>query len=470
MKQNKLIWAGALLAAAVLFSACAGKPENPSASTAGEATEAPAGTVDTTPETEDPIDYDALGRIPFANLKASAESDFTVEEGADGVTVTAYVGAGEQVRIPDRIGGKPVVAIADGAFRGISGMKVLWIPDSVTTFGSGILVGTASLYALHTPLPAEEGKQFLGWLFGAESYERNNVEDLRRIDFLEIGGTPTELPAYALYDCNDLVTVRLPETVTAIGDWAFARCTSLKQTGLSCVKEVGEGALIGCSSLAEVALPALERIGREALGACNGLRRLTLPFVGESRTENRFLGWLFGARTATEAKGLYPGGLREVILTDGTVPLADYAFYAATMRSVTVGTGATEVGVRAFGGCNNLREVSLPAGITAVREHAFSECTALEAVTLPEGVTELGVNAFLGCTALETVTLPQTLERLPSGVFLGCRRLKDIDLGGVRTVGSNAFRGCGALETVRAAGDVTFSEGNGTAEKLVGRV
>ena len=72
MKQNKLIWAGALLAAAVLFSACAGKPENPSASTAGEATEAPAETVDTTPETEDPIDYDALGRIPFANLKASA--------------------------------------------------------------------------------------------------------------------------------------------------------------------------------------------------------------------------------------------------------------------------------------------------------------------------------------------------------------------------------------------------------------
>ena len=91
-------------------------------------------------------------------------------------------------------------------------------------------------------------------------------------------------------------------------------------------------------------------------------------------------------------------------------------------------------------------------------------------MTLPEGVTELGVNAFLGCTALETVTLPQTLERLPSGVFLGCRRLKDIDLGGVRTVGSNAFRGCGALETVRAAGDVTFSEGNETAEKLVGRV
>ena len=72
MKQNKLIWAGALLAAAVLFSACAGKPENPSASTAGEATEAPAGTVDTTPETEDPIDYDALGRSPADFQKVDA--------------------------------------------------------------------------------------------------------------------------------------------------------------------------------------------------------------------------------------------------------------------------------------------------------------------------------------------------------------------------------------------------------------
>ncbi|HBF14263.1 MAG TPA: hypothetical protein DDW30_00985 [Clostridiales bacterium] len=384
------------------------------------------------------------------------------------MTVTAYIGTGERVRIPDFIGGKPVVAVADGAFRGKSGIKVLWIPDSVTTFGRNILVGTASLYALHTPLPAEEGKQFLGWLFGAESYERNNVEDLRRIDFLEIGGTPTELPAYALYDCNDLVTVRLPETVTAIGGWALARCASLKQVNLSRVTQVGEGALVGCTSLAEVALPALEHIGREALGACNGLRRLTLPFVGESRTENRFLGWLFGARTALEAEGLYPSGLREVVLTDGTVPLADYAFYAATMRSVTVGTGATEVGVRAFGGCSNLREVSLPAGITAVREHAFSECTALRTVTLPEGVTALGINAFLGCTALETVTLPQTLESLPSGTFLGCRGLKSVDLGGVRAVGVNAFRGCDALETVNAAGDVSFAEGNDRAEALVG--
>ena len=471
MKQKQLLWAGALLATAVLLSACAGKPEDPPTHpTTEDVTDVePAGTTDTANEVEDPIDYDALSRIPFANPEASAERDFTTEDRGDGVAVTAYVGSEERVRIPDRIGGKPVVALSDGAFRGKSGIKVLWIPDSVTEFGSEILVGTTSLYALHTPIPREEGKRFLGWLFGAESYERNNAQDLRHVDFLEIGGTERALPDYALYDCNDLVTVRLPETMTEIGNWAFARCASLKQLDLSRILQVGEGALLGCTSLTEVTLPMLERIGREALGSCNGLRRLTLPFAGESRTENRFLGWLFGARTALESEGLYPSGLREVVLTDGTVSLADYAFYAATMRSVTVGTGAVEVGVRAFGGCENLREVSLPTEITAIREHAFSGCTALVTVTLPAGVTELGINAFLDCTALETVTLPQTLGSLPGGAFYGCRRLKSVDMRGVRAVGSNAFRGCDALETLRTAGDVSFAEGNDRAESLVGK-
>lgn len=468
MKQKRLIWAGTVLAAAVLlFSACSDKQGDMTNITTTEA-ETDAKSADTTPVTEDPIDYEALGRIPFAGLEPSSAEDFTFTSDADGVTVSAYTGTDERVRIPDSIGGKPVVALADGAFRNQSGIKVLWIPDGVTEFGSGILVGASALYALHTPIPKEEGKRFLGWLFGAESYERNNVADLRHVDFLEIGGTDTELPDYALFDCNDLVTVRLPETVTKIGDFSFARCSALKLLDLSCVLQVGEGALLGCTSLAEVSLPALERIGREALGSCNGLRRLTLPFVGESRTTNCYLGWLFGARTALESEGLYPGGLREVVLTDGTVSLGAYAFYAATVRSVTVGAGATEIGVRAFGECENLREVLLPAGVTAIREHAFSGCTALKSLTLPASVNELGINVFLGCTALERVTLPEALESLPNGTFLGCRRLTDVDLGGVREVGNDAFRGCNALETVRAAGAVSFGEGNDRAAALAG--
>lgn len=464
MKQTiKMLLCAALSAALLLTVSCGSKPGQPSDTKETE-TETATEPAETEPETEDPTDYDALGRVPFANLTPAPEDAFTVSPNATGVTVERYTGAAETVRIPDRIGGKPVTALADGAFRDCKTVHVLWIPDSVVTFGKEILVGTDTLYALRTPLPTGEGQRFIGWLFGAETYERNNMADLRRIDFLEIGGNPTSIPAYTFFDCNDLVTVRLPESVTELGAFAFARCASLKVLDVSRIKRLGEGALLGCTSVRELTFGAgLESVGREALGNCNALRRLTLPFVGESRTEHRFLGWLFGAETAELSAGLYPSGLRELTLTEGVGTLAPAALYAAPVVTLTVGAGLTEIGARAFADCTRLRELTLPAGLTKIGDNAFSGCTALTGITLPEGVTALGVNAFLQCTALNTVILPGSLTALQGGTFMGCRRLAEVKLGGVRTVGINAFRGCGALVSVVAQGEVTFAAGNEAA-------
>lgn len=466
MKQAMRILLCGVLAAGLLLSSCGKKPETPDVPLTGSKTE-PVTTV-REPGTDDPIDYETLSRVPFEGLEPSPEGDFTAAETSGGLTVTGYTGTDKKVRIPDSIGGKPVTGIADEAFRGNTGMTVLWIPDGVTSFGRNILVGTKSLYALHTPLPTEEGKRFLGWLFGAESYERNNVEDLRRIDFLEIGGHATELPAYSLFDCNDLVTLRLPEGMTQIGDWALARCAALRLLDVSGLRSLGSGALMGCTSLRELTFSAtLETIGREALGNCNGLRRLTLPFAGGSRTENRFLGWLFGAKIAELSPGLYPAGLREIVLLNDAGSLADEAFYAAPIVTLTIGTGLTEIGARAFADCANLKSVSLTAGITAIRDNAFTGCTALKTVILPEGMTEMGINTFLGCTALTAVTLPGSLTDLPAGSFMGCTNLREVTLGGVTKVGSNAFRGCASLAAVRAAGSVSFAGGNDAAKAVL---
>ena len=45
-----------------------------------------------------------------------------------------------------------------------------------------------------------------------------------------------------------------------------------------------------------------------------------------------------------------------------------------------IGEGITEVGLRAFEGCTNLREVYLPSTLTRVRAYAFRGCTALKTV------------------------------------------------------------------------------------------
>lgn len=51
-----------------------------------------------------------------------------------------------------------------------------------------------------------------------------------------------------------------------------------------------------------------------------------------------------------------------------------------TIQRVRIGEGITEVGLRAFEGCTNLREVYLPSTLTRVRAYAFRGCTALKTV------------------------------------------------------------------------------------------
>ncbi len=438
-----------ILAVSLIFSACSGGEKvdrDTETETVTETEEEPQ--TETVAETEEKIDYATLGKTPFRNLSPSPETDFEIAENETCVTVTGYVGTDEKVRIPDSIGGKSVTAIGDSAFGGNTTVRVLWIPDTVTTFGGNILAGTTSLYAIHTPIPNEDGKQFLGWLFGAKSYETNNVEDLRRIDFLEIGGTADTLPDYALFDCNDLVTVTLCDNITKIGVASFARCASLKSVNLEKIKTVGKQAFVGCTSLTDITFSTeLKQIGFEALGNCNALENLILPFVGESRTTNTHLGWLFGAETSSLSAGLYPSSLSAVTILSGCEKICENAFASSPIRNLTIEDGTTEIGDRAFADCTKLSELHLPDGISKIGAEAFADCKSLKKITLPNGLISLGAQVFLNCEKLETVVLPASLESLPNGCFLNCRKLTTVNLDGIKTVGADTFRNCTSFTT-----------------------
>lgn len=422
------------------------------------------------PETEDTTDYDRLSAQPFDGLTVAPASDFTYTESDDGtVTITGYTGTAAKLLIPETIADKPVVGIGDGAFRDLSNLTVLSIPDSVTVFGSGILVGCSNLYALRTPLPTEAGKVFLGYLFGAEIYEKNNMPDLRNLDFLELGGSLTELPAYSLYDCNDLVCVRLPDTVISLGEFSLYRCQSLKYINAGQLTRVGDHALDNCQALTDLVFGAsLTEIGLGALENCRSLRNLTLPFVGGSQDENRYLGYLFGAEDVGFSKGFYPSSLRTVTLLPTCTEIADYAFYECfSLRSVDLGQSVTSIGVRAFSGCVRLRELTLPDSLLTVRENAFTGCTALASVSFGSGMNMMGIGAFSGCTALTEVKLPESLTALPNSCFSGCRSLQTVELGGVTVVGSHVFHNCPKLAAVHSTHTVRFEAGNEDAERFM---
>ena len=386
MKRLALLLCACLL----LLVGCARPTEETPGTEPGTALPAvrPAPTVDET-------DYAALLTARFADLPAADETDFIFETADGGAKITAYRGAGGNVRVPGTLGGLPVTAVGDGAFAGRDDLQTLVLPETVTSFGTGILEGTA-LTALRTPFPPGDDA-FLGLLWGAETYLDNARPILRGLQYLELRATGAfALPDHALYDCAGLLAVRLPAGAT-VGDDAFAGCADLRWINAGEIAAVGERAFDGCEALQTLAFgPSLTRIGFAALRDCGGLLELSLPFIGEAPGENAFLGYLFGAKTPALASGFYPPFLQTVALTEGAAVLPDFAlFECRSLRRVVLPASLTAIGACAMRGCVALEELSVPAGCAAVGDEACAGCAALGNVTLPDGIA-VGVNAFLG--------------------------------------------------------------------------
>ena len=448
--------------------------------------------VDTTPvEIEDEgVDFWEQNNAGFDLATEGAVADFEIETANGSVTILSYKGTQEHLKIPAMIDGLPVTAIADGAFAVVEEelpedtdenteekalplqLKTLIIPESITSIGTGILAGCETLHSLQTPLMGEnkEGTQSLGYLFGATRHEDNARDIPVSLKCLRLTAEWQSLPAYSLFDCNDLICISLPQTVTVLEKFAMYNCASAKQIdGLERVTTFGDRALMDCSSLQIVTLSdSLEKVGFGTFEGCKSVRALTLPFVGGSKTENTYLAYVFGASQPDFAKGFYPANLARVTVTQAAQTLGNYAFFECeSLKEIHFFEGLTSIGVRAFYGCTSLWNIKLPNSVTAIRELAFANCDALTTIQFGSGLTEIGINAFYNCDSLTEVALPAALKSLPASCFAGCISLTKVDLGGVTNVGAQAFRHCNAITSVTAGGKVTFEEGNDSVKSLL---
>jgi hypothetical protein len=107
--------------------------------------------------------------LPSPNaLNAAQSGDFTYEIAGSTITITGYTGPGGNVTIPGTLAGMPVISVGDNAFRHLTGLTSVSLPNGVTSIGD-----------------------------------------------------------WAFEDCAGLTSVSLPDGVTSIGDWAFGDCAGL---------------------------------------------------------------------------------------------------------------------------------------------------------------------------------------------------------------------------------------------------
>ena len=202
----------------------------------------------------------------------------------------------------------------------------------------------------------------------------------------EIGATTDVSTGGAFYNTR-ITVIYIPETVTVIGNYAFA--ISAGSTSYLTTVNIEEDS-------------RLQRIGNYAFSDCNNLTGITIPA--------------------------------------GVNTIGNYAFYnCASLTGITIPEGVTAISQYAFSGCTSLTGIIIHEGITSIGGNAFSGCTSLTSVTIGENVTTIGSNAFSGCSSLTEITIPANVTSISSGssgAFSSCTNLTDIIIDNDKVTGN----------------------------------
>lgn len=237
----------------------------------------------------------------------------------------------------------------------------------------------------------------------------------------------TKIGNRCFYKNDKLEQVTIPDTVSSIGDFAFAR-SNLKNVDIpDTVTDIGYAAFYHCESLEQVSVP--DSVETIELGAFSGTPWLA-SWQAEQDNDNYLI---VGDHILLSYKG--EGG--NVTIPEGVKKIAPGCFLGNTsITGVSVPPSVTTIGEDAFNGCTNLNTVSLSAGLTDIEDRAFKN-TKLSSLSIPPSVESIGLGAFdLSDDApLETVLLTGTkipdVSYKPTASRLSAKDLRTLAFNGI---------------------------------------
>ena len=154
------------------------------------------------------------------------------------------------------------------------------------------------------------------------------------------------------------------------------------------------------------------------------------------------------------------GQLAAVQLPESLTSIGDGAFDGCrSLTSIAIPDGVTAIGKSAFSDCTSLTSIAIPDGVTAIDDFTFFRCTSLASVVIPDSVTSIGEKAFYNCSSLTSIVIPDGVTAIGESAFAGCTSLASVVIpDSVTSIGENAFSGCTALATVKLGGGLTSIE------------
>ena len=248
---------------------------------------------------------------------------------------------------------------------------------------------------------------------------------------INIPDSVTTIGEEAFAECESLTSIVIPDSVTTIGGYAFDECESLTSVVIGdSVTTIGEGAFSGCESLTSIVIPdSVTSIGDYAFSWCTNLTSIT---VSENNTAYK--------------------DINGNLYTKDGKTLIQYAM-GKTDTSFTIPDSVTTIGEWAFSGCESLTSIVIPDSVTTIGEGAFSGCESLTSVVIGDSVTTIGEEAFYSCDSLTSIVIPDSVTTIGEGAFSGCQSLTSIVIpDSVTTIGEWAFDACKSLTDVYYTG------------------
>ena len=291
-------------------------------------------------------------------------------------------------------------------------------------------------------------------------------------------------------------SVTIPETVTydgttysvtSIGEWAFAYCSSLTSITIpNSVTSIGRYAFLGCSGLTSITIPnSVTSIGENPFDGCSGLTSIVVE-EGNTMYDSREN---CNAIIETASNTLITG-CENTIIASSVTSIGDWAFKNCSgLTSITIPNSVTSIGRYAFLGCSGLTSITIPNSVTSIGENPFDGCSGLTSIVVEEGntmydsrencnaiietasntlitgcentiiassVTSIGDWAFKNCSGLTSITIPNSVTSIGSWAFSDCSGLTSVTIpNSVTSIGESAFDGCSSLTSITIPNSVT---------------
>ena len=356
------------------------------------------------------------------------------------IDVNAFLGCKELTRVRWSAG---LRKINTGAFD-YTGLETLVLPEGVTFLGANAF-GHAKLKSVSLPstvakmTESNEKSDANPFAFcenleeiyvaeGNKAYKSDGNCVMRREDnTLVVGCKASKIPSYTehigrfAFQGAALESVALPEGVTSIEDYAFARNDRLKEITLpQSLTSIGKYAFSTCISLKELALGAeLLNAGCGLTEFCVALEKITVSENNESFSDE-------GNCLTRKADNTVIAGCASSKIPAGTEQIGEYAFCGQTqLGAIDFPDGLKNIGHYAFS-CTGLKELKLPRGLQRIGVSAFANCIELEYVQIPDSVTDVGSKAFVceqeigiyyDCTSM-TAVITDSLTELKEETFI----------------------------------------------------